>query len=111
MPKIDPPPHPKLDTSKWKVKRAGIWKCVPNSNATCGILWADPDGQCFFEMVHGAVGVTVAANEIVKISRTRCVGTLVKVTKDANLWNMFVERQCRVSASVILKENWDKENL
>lgn len=113
MPKIDPPPHPKLPTSEWVLERAGIFKCVASSNAMCGILWKDPEGKLFYEMTHGAVGLATQANEIVKISRTRCVGTILgnKDHMAERIWNMYVSQRERTSATPIYLEKFEQITL
>jgi hypothetical protein len=103
--KIDPPTG-----RDWTLHSAGVFKCGSTNSALCFLLWKDSRSMLYFEHVHGHVGGEVDPNKVVKISRSRCVGTYVSNKKSlaVNMWNSCFERYAGTSASPLLQFNWEK---
>lgn len=107
MPKLEPPKDPRYKGAE--MERAGVFKCDASGNAFVGIIWILTKGerkQKVFELVHGPVGGEERPEEVLKIARTKCVGSYVPGKLAARMWNAYFQLREGASNRKVWARNW-----
>jgi len=89
-----------------EVERAGIFKCLKSGNAFVGVIWADGT----YEFTHGPVGDETNPLQVLKITRTRCMGTRVQGPLATKMWNNYYALRNKASAYKIWTKNWREKS-